>query len=605
MQVDLQRRGLQSFDPAEFANTDEHLNLLLQVRQLDLSHNSLCTIRGLEGLTHLTVLNISHNGLRSLGGGLPLTLRELDASHNSLVSLQNAALLPLQFLTSLNVSFNDLEDLRGVPSVTARLTYLDARSNRLSSLVGIEHCSQLRTLHAEANLLREVADVASIKCLPLLSAVFLSGNPLLLRKRLFTQLRLLLPSNVEQDDLPTTAPPSSLRSSTAAPPSVPDTSSVGSLDHTTVASVSEYREEVHSGSGHTSQPASTHQGTPPSMHDAAVTRDSSAVLEREPRQYVHSSASRRHHHHLPYRDMSDRVRPSHSFAAAPPTTTGPTIATGVVGGASDSPTCPRRPLPHEHRLAETPGTASMSSSPDHAHATLTPGPLHSRNSRGSLAASLFPVPTSPPHEHGTVVTAPQPTRYGDSRSSDLARENLEVQLVRVTAERDHYRREVVALRKELGELRQKCAQQWAHERTAVPDGLEQRCVRSAVAAAPVHGEGNLIGGHSEPRQSPQQQQRGGSPPGRILAVEMSAHSSFCSHDGEGDTPEAPTNNHLHAPQDKNLVGRARASLSPLIPMHAPQQSDTTSTSMGTSKMNRRKMAALFMAKLQQSGPSSR
>ncbi|CBZ32307.1 hypothetical protein, conserved [Leishmania donovani] len=581
MQVDLRRRGLQSFDPAEFANTDEHLHLLLQVRQLDLSHNSLYTIRGLEGLTHLTVLNVSHNGLRSLGGGLPLTLRELDASHNNLASLQNAALLPLQSLTSLNVSFNDLEDLRGVPNVTAQLTYLDVRCNRLGSLIGIEHCGQLRTLHAEGNLLRELADVASLKSLSLLSAVFLSGNPLLLRKRLLTQLHLLLPSSVEQDDLPTTAPPSSVRSSTAAPPSVADTSSVGSLDHSTMASVGENRKEGRCGSGQNSRPVSAHQGTVLSMRDTTGMRDSSETLERTAPRHDHPS-SPRSHHRLPHRGTSDSARPSYLSAAAPTTTTASAASTGVVGGSSDSLACPRRALPHEHRLTETPGSASLSSSPDRTHVSWSPGPLHSSNGRGSLTTSLFPGAASSPHQYGAVVAAPQATRYGESHSSQLVRDDLEEQLVRVTAERDDYRREVVALRRELQELRLKFARQCSQERAEDREGLAQASLRSA-AAAPGHGEGDSRGAHRMPRHPQQQQQQQRSPSVRILAVEMSAHSSLCSQDGESDTPDASSND-LRS---------------------APQNSAAMSNSVGTSKMDRREIAALFMTKLQQSSSSSK
>ncbi|KAG5510405.1 hypothetical protein GH5_06603 [Leishmania sp. Ghana 2012 LV757] len=601
MQVDLRRRGLQSFDPAEFANTDEHLHILLQVRQLDLSYNSLYTITGLEGLTHLTVLNISHNGLRSLSGGLPLTLRELDASHNSLASLQNAALLPLKFLTTLNVSFNDLEDLRGVPNVTAQLTYLDVRSNRLTSLMGIEHCSQLRTLHAEANLLREIADVASIKCLSLLCAVFLSGNPLLLRKRLLTKLHHLLPSSVEEDDLPTTAPPSSIRSSTAAPPSVPDTSSVASLDNSTVASVSGYRQEVRCGSGQSSRPASAHQGAALSTRDTTDISGSSAILERTALLHANSSTSQSHRH-LPYRGACDRAHPLPSSAVGLSAPTVPAVATGVVGGASDSPTCPRRPLPHEHRLAEIPGSVSASSSPGTAHASVSFGPLHSSNGQGSLTGGTLPVSASLPHGCGSVVAAPRATRNGPSPSGELDCDDLQDQLARVTAERDSYRRELVVLRKEVRELRQKYARQWVQERAADLDELGQTSVRPA-AAAPVHREGN-VGSAQSGACHPRQEQQQWFPSERLLAVEMSAHSSVCSQDGERNTPD-PSNRDLRtSSQHRDPVTQANVRLPPSASLHAPQSTATMSRSADSSKMDRRGVAALFMATLQQSSSSS-
>ncbi|KAG5510102.1 hypothetical protein JKF63_06997 [Porcisia hertigi] len=550
MEVDLRHRGLQSFDPAEFANTDEHLQLLLQVRQLDLSYNSLYNIRGLEGLTHLTVLNISHNGLRSLSGGLPLTLRKLDASHNSLVSLQNAALLPLESLTSLNIAFNDLEDLRGVPNVTAQLTYLDVRSNRLTSLMGIEHCSHLHELHAEANLLREAADVASIKSLPHLKAVFLSGNPLFLRKRQLAKLYILLPSSVEQDDLPTTAPPSSVRSSTAAPPSVPDTSSVSSIDRSTVASVADFREGMRRGS-----------------------EQSSADRVTAPK-HVHSSAA--------------------TFS----TTTAPALAVGVVGGAPDSSTCPRRPLPREHRLVEIPGSASMSSSPDCTHGSLTSGLLHKSDSHGLGIANhlLPPCDTS------------SPLGQGEGSNSDLIQEELREQLARVTAERDTYRREVVSLRRELRELRQGNTQQWEEEKAADPNRLGQPSVHHSSTPA-LHREGTLRSPQNKrlhtQQQEKQQRQQQGSSPANILAVEMSAHSSVCSQDGEVNNPESFNNNSdyfYNAPQHRDLVARASVYSPPLKWLNTAHNSSPTTTGspVSLSKMSRREMAALFMAKLQNS-----
>ncbi|KAK7200678.1 Leucine Rich repeat [Novymonas esmeraldas] len=543
MQVDLRRRGLQSFDPAEFANTDEHLHLLLQVRQLDLSYNALYTIRGLEGLTHLTVLNISHNGLRSLGGGLPLTLRELDASHNNIASLQNAALLPLRSLTSLNVSFNDLEDLRGVPNVTAQLTHLDVRSNRLASLDGIEHCGQLSTLHAEANLLREVADVASLKCLSLLKTVYLSGNPLLLRKRLLSQLHLLLPAGVEQDDLPTTAPPSSVRSSTAAPPSVPDTSSAGSLEHSTVASICEGREEPHyrsarDGGGGSSLLPSAPRGTALSLHSSTTgTHDVSALAERASASALYTSSSIHRSRDVGVARAAEQPRclpaPSSSSSTAPP----PDQSTpALVGGAADSPSCPRRPLPHEHHLGDSPCADSDDSSQGRTHATSTAGRQPASGTRAVRPASDL-----------RLVAA---LRGSGSRSSDLVLDELEERLMRVTAERDDYRRQVIALRSELRELRKALAPHFEQQQEA--------------ADASKHA-----------REEPPL------PPSRILAVEMSAHSSVCSQGGESDTPESRGSGHHDA----------RPQVAPHPPILA-----------SASRVDRREIAALFMAKLQASNP---
>lgn len=624
MQVDLRRRGLQSFDPAEFASTDEHLQLLLQVRRLDLSHNSLYTIRGLEGLSHLMVLNISHNGLRTLGGGLPLTLRELDASHNSLGSLQNAALLPLESLVSLNISFNELEDLRGVPTATAQLVYLDVRSNRLTSLIGLEHCTQLRTLHAEANLLRDVADVASLRSLPVLQSIFLAGNPLLLRKRRLHALQLLLPSGLEQDDLPATAPPSSIRSSTAAPPSVPDTSSIGSLDHSTIMSTGgEARDEVCSSGGCVggygaalgSRSASAHSNRPLSLHDSATTAADEASRaargERGAASTHRQSQSQRHSglrqlQQQPHSTGSGReVLFSVTAQSTPATVNAVTTAAslggsppGVVGCEADSPSCPRRALPHEHRLTDSPASVSASSSsPDRRPQR---HPQQRNHSQHPLpAASPLPAPTIGDGSSESRSTATSTLRHGavppalpSSRASRLTTEELEDRLARVTAERDDYRREAAALRQELRELRQLCARQWEQEsRLAASTGpVQTREWASAATASQAYAVSE--------------------PPSRVLAVEMSAHTSSAdSLDGDIRKPAASSTRTDGAQGDPSPPRDAPAAVAPAVSVPALHASTTNGSggvvgSAAAAKMDRREMAALFMSALQKRGAAA-
>jgi hypothetical protein len=637
MQVDLRRRGLQSFNPAEFANSDEHLQLLLQVRQLDLSFNSLYTIRGLEGLTHLTVLNISNNGLRSLGGGLPLTLTELDASHNCLGSLQDAALLPLQSLTSLNVSFNNLADLRGVPNATAQLAYLDARSNRLSSLQGIEHCAQLLTLHAEANLLREVADVASLKCLPRLTAVFLAGNPILLRKRLLHQVRLLLPPSVDQDDVPTTAPPSSVRSSTAPPPSIPATSSMGSLENSTSVSCIGDRDDEHEAaapsarndtSHRSSRPASVHQsglslavphrdGTYP----AAYSKESTAVVPTAKRSGSGLAvATSRPPVHAVSSTVAATATGHPAIPGATSNSSGVGVLVGVVGGDKDSPTCPRRALPHEHRLGDSPASAN-SISPVRGggggptSSATVPATATSTSIGASRAAPPPPGLSAPSRPRTTTHIsnlAPEwrPERQMGSVGSRgttrrLSREELEEQLVRTMAERDAYRRETIALRKEVADLQQLLA------------ARDAEVADAASPEAPQHFSELMPSAFSDPRSatlnsmpspipsrtvlSIDGSQLGDAPgplanrpPSRVLAVEMSGHSSTAnSEDGRRKVGGAVD------PSLRPSNARVGRSI-PVDRTAMPSASDQPRKPALASVTDRRAVAALFMSKLQSS-----
>lgn len=661
MQVDLRRRGLQSFDPAEFANSEEHLQLLLQVRQLDLSHNALYTIRGLEGLTHLTVLNISNNGLRSLGGGLPLTLRELDASHNCLGTLQNAALLPLQSLVSLNVSFNELEDLRGVPNVTAQLSYLDVRSNRLNSLQGVEHCALLRTLHAEANLLREVADMASLKCLSSLKEVFLEGNPLLLRKRLLHQVRLMLPPSVDQDDVPTMTPPSSVRTSTAPPPSVPDTSSIASLESSTSVSYT----DVNNVSRLSSQPASEHIRGPPlpaSKHHHSApqaftstksTAATTSVAASRPPLRASASAALRATPSAT-RNASPLLSSTMAASAAPPPA-GVGASLGVVGGDADSPSCPRRALPHEHRLDGSPVSAKPASPERFAGPSPPFAPAAAALLLRSTPPPGFSSPARPPTTSHTATAASmgkverprQPERRVGSTgrmSRELTREELEEQLVRVMAERDAYRRESIALRGEVVALQQLLAAKEAEEddnddaattarhapqhtsssdlmpsafsdaHTATLNSLPSPIPSRTALSTDATSSKDASALELRPRQ-PQRLQNDdaaavstatGRPATRILAVEMSGHSSSTTSEMGDKRAAAPEK----AQDGASNGGGGRAEntngthVDPVgsapSPTPTPVDHQQRRKIAPTATSDRRAIAALFMSKLQKS-----
>ncbi|KPA76957.1 hypothetical protein ABB37_07329 [Leptomonas pyrrhocoris] len=618
MQVDLRRRGLQSFNPAEFANSDEHLQLLLQIRQLDLSFNSLYTIRGLEGLTHLTVLNISNNGLRSLGGGLPLTLQELDASHNCLATLQNAALLPLQALTSLDVSFNELEDLRGVPNVTAKLAFLDVRSNRLGSLQGLEHCAELRTLHAEANMLREVGDVASLKSLSNVTAVFLAGNPILLRKRLLRQLRLLLPPSVDQDDVPTTAPPSSVRSSTAPPPSAPGTLSVCSLENSTFASSIGSREGAEEEEQRQQQQAPPHtsqlSSRPASVHQSGLPLAAADCYN------PHRSAASR-----PPLRMS--LSPTAHNAPAP-------LSTAGVGGDTDSPSCRRRALPQEHRLGDSPASASPERFVDPsvmsaATTTTTAGSSTLRRSAPppGLSPSARPPTTSHTATAASVWERPRPPQQdrrfvsSERTSRGLSREELEEQLIRVMAERDAYRHEATTLRRKVDDLQQRQQQlllavhveaeneresnhknqQHSSSSDLMPSAfsdLRSTTLNSIPSRTVLSTDASHLKDASASSFQQQKQDHNAAaaaatrPSPRVLAVEVSAYSSSAA----SEVGEKKLMGTVKSPDEVDTTNSIRADPTPPPSRNNPLRKTATLANAN----DRRAVAALFMSKLRSS-----
>lgn len=203
MQIDLRNRGLEVFDPSAFEASDADRAILVHIADLDLSHNALYSTLGFAGLTQLHTLNLSHNGIQALSdAGLPLSLVRLNLSHNGIVSLHRA-LLPLHRLQELDLSYNQLGDLKGIPGDAApALRVLRVTGNQLSCLTGLELCGSLQELHAANNLLREANHLSALRSLAQLRVLVLEGNPILGRKRQVRALQALLPEGLELIDVP-------------------------------------------------------------------------------------------------------------------------------------------------------------------------------------------------------------------------------------------------------------------------------------------------------------------------------------------------------------------------------------------------------------------
>lgn len=567
MEICLASRGLQSFDPSAFSDSPEHVEVLLQIARLDLSHNSLLHLNGLAGLVHLVRLDLSHNGLRSLTGGLPLTLQELDVSHNSIASLQNAALLPLTSLVQLNLSFNELVDLRGLPGPLGHLSQLDVRGNQISTLKGLEQCAALQEIHAEANLIRDVDDVASLKYLLSLRRLYLASNPLLLRKRLLHSLQFLLPPGLEDDDLPATAPPSSLHSSanTTALPSAPNTT-LPSLE----SSIALTDQSAH--------------------HDGGVrsSRDNPALLypRRATAPFIVCSPQPPSSSSSPPRESTQ----DHGYALR-----NPSASSGVVGGEEESPTCRRRALPRENTLnpPAPPSQDGRRRSPFEQRKTEAPATAALNHqvyhSRQVLLAETAPLP-SPSALVACATTVTPPKRRGQAREVAV----LEEQLIRVMKERDVYKAEVQQLRTALVEMEQRCAEQGDKLKLLAGNG---------VAAAATHA-------HHSPT-SENWSKRSYSTPngGKQEQLSYRHYSDYANSSAQSDTV-----NHRSVEDKKKAQESSSCSVEqpqPLLLSSAESsqrveltghQSDaaTTAGPVRKASVDRRQVAALLMSKLQKS-----
>ncbi|EKV15876.1 putative leucine-rich repeat protein [Penicillium digitatum] len=139
---------------------------LIHLRELKANDNQICNIDGITSLNGLLSLKLSNNSITAVDfKGSELTrLRDLDLSHNCLASVRNVEWLPslatldlsanqishfdssapLISLRALKLSENQLEafDTRTFPSVS--LLYLD--QNHLSTVLGLENCHNLEVL---------------------------------------------------------------------------------------------------------------------------------------------------------------------------------------------------------------------------------------------------------------------------------------------------------------------------------------------------------------------------------------------------------------------------------------------------------------------------
>lgn len=194
------------FDESKFPN----------LRELNLSHNNLVTLKGFGYLPKLKILTVSANKLETLisspnddgypKGLLGLTgLEVLDISYNSITDLYGLHFAPIKDLKILNASNNNnnnnitklehidhLKDLREVDLSSNRIRQLDANSfsphhqiaclrmedNGLRSLSHIEKLEKLQFLFLHGNRIGDFWDVEKLENCPKLMELCLTSNPI-------------------------------------------------------------------------------------------------------------------------------------------------------------------------------------------------------------------------------------------------------------------------------------------------------------------------------------------------------------------------------------------------------------------------------------------
>nr|WP_262909742.1 leucine-rich repeat domain-containing protein [Porphyromonas gingivalis] len=144
------------------------------LKSLDLSHNQISKLEGLDGLTSLTGLSLRDNQIRKLEGLDSLTfLTGLSLSENQIRKLEG--LDHLTSLTRLDLSYNQIAKLEGLDSLTS-LTELYLSGNQISKIEGLDSLSSLTWLDLSYN---QIAKLESLDHLTSLTGLDLSGNQLI------------------------------------------------------------------------------------------------------------------------------------------------------------------------------------------------------------------------------------------------------------------------------------------------------------------------------------------------------------------------------------------------------------------------------------------
>jgi len=125
----------------------------------------------------LRILNCSHNQIVSLDESLfhLSAVQQINLSHNLIERIEN-----LQFCYSLellDLSYNKISSLENAVETLGNLKVLILRSNKIASTAGLEKLLGLEELDLSDNNVKSLQEVKRLRKMPLLSKLWLTGNP--------------------------------------------------------------------------------------------------------------------------------------------------------------------------------------------------------------------------------------------------------------------------------------------------------------------------------------------------------------------------------------------------------------------------------------------
>lgn len=167
----LQKLGLSNnnLDTVNISDLPALTDLYITGSQID--NLFLTNLSQLTGL-HIKEAQISSLSLEGLGA---LTSLDLSSSQNINYPLLNDLMIELPALTSLDLSYNQIDDLTPLSSFTS-LTYLDLNSNKIADLTPLSNLTSLTNLDLGYN---QISDTTPLTSLTALTNLDLYRNPII------------------------------------------------------------------------------------------------------------------------------------------------------------------------------------------------------------------------------------------------------------------------------------------------------------------------------------------------------------------------------------------------------------------------------------------
>ncbi|UCC20563.1 MAG: leucine-rich repeat protein [Promethearchaeota archaeon] len=132
----------------------ENIDGLLQLEELNLSNNRIQKVEGIDTLSNLKKLSLNQNSIGEIENLCNLrNLESLELTHNKIKKINNLDLLI--GLKRLNLSFNRIEKITGLQNLK-NLTWLSLNNNKISKIEGLIFLEKLNGLYLSNNLIEKI-----------------------------------------------------------------------------------------------------------------------------------------------------------------------------------------------------------------------------------------------------------------------------------------------------------------------------------------------------------------------------------------------------------------------------------------------------------------